>query len=238
MEDGVIQVTGEIKRCDTLDSRMNEELLERWKTCQCCGDVFSVMAAGVGASWNSGEQDIQDVLYSQDKEAKELGMPIRSRKARYCCYYCQQLASRKKLKKEELLQKEFIPENVAHILVMTLQLNLKKHIETDFSDYKRIDFEKTYCHKFRYGLWRTCSNIDCPNRSIIYFTERRQWHMRYVTDTRAKPQGRIKKVRYMNLDGDRIIHLLDLDYEPIHVNLQWKYCSTRCRVACKRKRDK
>ena len=218
-----IYVAGEVKWID-YDVKYHYLDTERWKACPCCDEVFAPIQSST--DWEELEDGACHWV------TWTLKMPITRSWTKYCCDFCRHLYNRhhrEKAKETEavrLLKEDWMARYTASKLVDELGIKLKNTVRNELPDYEHIFFQGTYIYKFHKGLWRICSNPECPNRSRIYYTERRKWQIQRRSQT-SEPQ-------YEPLGEDRLIRLLDVDYEPKLVNMKWRFCSARCRVAYKR----
>jgi len=218
-------VAGEVKM-------VAEEIFEfyletnQWDECPCCNGLFSRVKSRQGKE-KQGFGDCNWVAWI-------LRMPITRSGAKYCSDYCRLLHNRHDRKKAKgssavrLLNDPFMERVKAFSLVDDLDLELKSTAKDKLPDYEHIHIPYTLAFKFYQGLWRVCGNRECCKRSYIYYTERRQWLIQ------SRPDSTVPETKYEKLQGNRLIGLLDIEYEPQLVNLNWRFCSAKCRTANQR----
>ena len=220
-----------------------------WIQCPCCKETVAFKPTILDEMGESGTCEWITWI---------LRIPVIIERQKYCSLYCQQLHNRYKKEKKKrgrkseirLLSEGFWPYNRVSKRKSEMRITLKEDMaRKELPDYEHIRFEDTFTYKFRHGLWRICGNPECPDPPRIVYTERRRWEMIERLEPRNGDDGvtmekrrqravERRKTKYATQEGDRIIHLLDLDYEPELVNMNWKYCSARCRVAHGRARQR
>jgi hypothetical protein len=220
-----VHVAGELKvvEADLLEHYLEEE---QWRRCPCCDGIFSTARS----SRNKKRPGWGDC----DWAAWILTMPITRPRANYCCAYCRQLHNRHQRQKVKgsrsvrLLNQPMMESDAASDLVADLGLAVKSTAKEVLPDYEQINMPHTLAHKLYLGTWRICANRECPNWSRIHYTERRTWQIQ------TRPHAAVLQAKYEELAGDRLIGLLDLDYEPQLVSMNWHCCSAKCRAAYQR----
>lgn len=245
-------VTGEVRRVNG-DLLIDRLAGKEWRPCEWCGELFSVLWSRppVRKRWQRDELVFDQRLgryydvnglqtleerYGKDPEAWDLMLPMRDssgrrgdRSARFCCAYCQQQPHKASKGKLSPSQSNWVDQEEAETIADELGLDANNIDVRGLRGGDSIDVQKTVLYKLMKGYWRTCWNAKCRTQPReLVCSDYRRWH--YRLDAKNIMVGLTCE------DGDRIIDLLRLGYQPRLVSDDWRSCSAACRKALSRQR--
>jgi hypothetical protein len=243
-------IAGEVRRIDEglLSSRLENG---EWRTCEWCGELFSVLWSRPSARRRGQRSELTfdsrlnrdydmnglqtlSKRYKRDPEAWDLMLPVRDpsgrrgdRSARFCCAYCQQQPHRTSTQKLRPWQGDLVDREEAELIVGELGLDAGGIDVRGLRGGDSIDVQETVLYKIMKGYWRVCWNPQCRTRPReLVCCDHRRWH--YRLGARGTVIGLTCE------DGDRIVGLLHLGYQPRSVSDGWRSCGATCRQALSR----